>query len=100
MKTYMQLHFQWRSFLICITFFTFTTSRLSKGDFFLNKRCNFIDGDPYLFHRIPVTYGHAVIVFRIKVVGDAQGRTNFILSAIAFPDGAGFIKIYHKGATQ
>ena len=57
-----------------------------KYDFFFYIFFNFRYGNTYLFHRVAVTHRYAVIRFGIEIVGDAKGRSYFILTAIAFAD--------------
>src|SRR5699024_1455798 len=38
----------------------------------------------FLFHSITVSYGNCPIIFRVKVIGDADRSTDFVLAAITF----------------
>ena len=48
-------------------------------------------GHSHLLHAVAVTDGHAVIVFRLKVIGYAEGRSDLVLTAIALSDTSGLI---------
>ena len=62
-------------------------------DFFCNVIFNFRQGDTNLLHSISVTNGYATVIFGIKVVGDAEGSTDFVLTAISLTDRACLVKL-------
>ena len=58
-----------------------------------NVLLNLGDRKTNLLHRISVTNGNASVVLGIEVVGDAEGSTDLILTAISLTDRAGLIKL-------
>ena len=45
---------------------------------------------------VSVSDGYTAVVFRLKVIHNTEGSTNFILSCITFAYRAGIIIIHHK----
>ncbi len=45
-----------------------------------------------LFHGIAETHGYGMVLFRIKIIGHAERRPDFILAAVAFADISTVIK--------
>ena len=46
-----------------------------------------------LLHCVSVTDCDATVIFRVKVIGYAERRADFVLSAISLTDGSRFIKV-------
>ena len=66
---------------------------MSKFNFLFDIGAEFGDGKSDLLHSITVTHGDASVFDGIKVVGDAEGSSHFVLAAISLTDGAGFVVI-------
>ena len=47
-----------------------------------------VDGEPDLFRRVAVADGDGVVVQGVEVDGDAEGRADLVLAAVASSDGA------------
>ena len=62
-------------------------------DFISNICLHFRNGNTHLLHRISVTNGYAAVVLGVKVVGDAEGSTDLVLTAISLTDRAGLVKL-------
>ena len=53
-----------------------------------------------LLHRVTLTNGDGVILNGIKVVGDAEGRTNFVLATVATANSTGIVVLDVPQVTQ
>ena len=49
-----------------------------------------------LLHGIAFTNGHALIVFTVEIIGDAERCADFILAAVTLADGTGVVIVHHK----
>ena len=69
---------------------TFLSKKKSKleFEFAVDIRGKVADWHTHLLHGVAVAHGDAAVFDGIEVVGDAEGRTDFILAAVALADGA------------
>ncbi len=61
---------------------------------------DFVDGNAVLFHGVAMAHGDAAVVFAFGIDGDAQRRTDFVLTAIEFADGSGVVVARGKALAQ
>ena len=55
-----------------------------------------LDGNTLLLHGIAFTNGHALIVFTVEIIGDAERCADFILAAVTLADGTRVVIVHHK----
>jgi len=48
-----------------------------------------------LLHPVALAQGHGLVLQRLRVDGDSEGRAGFILAAVAPADGTAFVVEYH-----
>ena len=66
----------------------------SERDGLLDVSLQLGDGQSHLLHGVAVANGYATVGLGIKVVGDAKGRTDLVLTAVALTDGAGLVELH------
>jgi len=71
-------------------------TRLSELELCSDIAFKLCDGETDLLHGVAVTDGDTSVVFGFKVIGDAEGSANLILTAIALTDRAGIVEVYHE----
>src|SRR5690606_13545827 len=52
-----------------------------------------VQADPLLRHGVALTHGDGVVLEGVEVDGDAEGRTDLVLAAVATPDGASVVEL-------
>ena len=48
-----------------------------------------VNGDTLLLHRIAVANRNAAVIFAVKIIGQAERRTDFILTAVTLSNRTG-----------
>ena len=61
---------------------------------------NLCDGKANLLHGVTVTHGYAAVGLGIEVIGDAEGSTDLVLTAVSLTDRAGLVKVAGKLACE
>ena len=69
------------------------SSEKSELDLLCDISSNFLNLDALLLHRITVTNGYAAVLLGFKVHGNADRRTDLVLTAVALTDRACIVKI-------
>ena len=59
-----------------------------------------LERDALLGHRVALAHGDSPILGRVEVIGQAEGRTDLVLAAVATADGAGVVVLHVPGAAQ
>ena len=70
-----------------------TAVYLLESDLFKNIGLDLGKRNSYLLHRVSVTNGHTSVILGVKVVGDAEGRSDLILAAISLTDRARLVEV-------
>ena len=65
----------------------------SERSFFFEVLFQFGNRNPNLLHRVAVADSDAAVVFRVEIVGDAERRTDFILTTVTLADRTGIIEV-------
>ena len=68
---------------------------LSERDLFPDIGGNLLHRNANLLHRVAVADGDGAVIFRLKIIGDAERGADLILAAIALADGTGVVEIDH-----
>ena len=68
-------------------------SSILELNFFSDVCLNLCKGNSYLLHGISVTNGYAAVVLGIKIVGNAEGCTDLVLTAVSLADRACLVKL-------
>ena len=69
---------------------------LSKLDFVCDVLAELVNGNSLLLHCVTVTDSNAVVLDRIKVIGDTERSSYLVLTSVTFADRACVVIIGHK----